>query len=326
MPTPEWEPLTPQAPAEDLKRFVKTYWIVPQETLSAYYDQGGASPALKTDQTVWYITRVEQRYLFGYCWGMIDGIPIVVQKFTASIQPDGQAEFFFYVQANSPATGRGTFDFEANKFTMQTMGGSLAHWSYMVQEKDLDKKLPGISWSISDVVTNYPPSGTCLCSGRPTPEWEVLTSQPATKALERFVNTYWIVPIETLQAYYDQDGAAPNLKTDQTLWYITRVEQNYLFGYCWGMIDGIPIVVQNFTASIQPDGQTEFYFYVRASSPVTGRGTFDFETNRFTMQTMGGGLVHWSYMVQQTDLDKKLPGISWSINDVLSYYPVPNSN
>jgi hypothetical protein len=165
--------LTPAPPAEDLKRFVDTYWIVPEETLRAYYDQDGAPPSLKTDQTVWYITRVEQRYLFGYCWGIIDGLPIVVQNITAGIQPDGQTEFFFYRQASSPATGRGTFDFETNKFTMQTMGGSLVHWSYMVQESDLGKKLPGISWSINDVLINYPPSSNAksacvvLCATNP---------------------------------------------------------------------------------------------------------------------------------------------------------------
>jgi hypothetical protein len=213
---------------------------------------------------------------------------------------------------------------------MQTMGGSLMHWSYMVQESDLDKKLPGISWSVHDVLINYPPSSNakseCVVSWGPPPEWEVLTSAPPSKDLERFVNTYWIVPTETLRAYYDQDGAPPSLKTDQTVWCITRVEQRYLFGYCWGIIDGVPIVVQNITASIQPDGQTEFFFYRQASSPATGRGTFDFETNKFTMQTMGGSLVHWSYMVQESDLDKTLPGISWSISDVLAYYPPPNSN
>merc|ERR1711879_1031143 len=212
-------------------------------------------------------------------------------------------------------------------FTMQTMDGSLMHWSYMVQESDLDKKLPGISWSINDMLANYPPSGTAmgarLCCGRPTPDWETLTPEPAAEDLERFANSYWIVPTETLRAYYNQNGAAPSLKTDQTVWYFTRVEQRYLFGYCWGIIDGAPIVVQNITASIQPDGQAEFFFYTQASSPARGRGTFDFETNKFTMQTMDGSLVHWSYMVQESDLDKKLPGISWSIDDVLTYYAVP---
>jgi len=90
----------------EVQAFAGTYWIVPQETLLAYTLSAGADPVPTTDQTIWYISAANQRYLQGWLWAFTSQLPSVgylanpMQLF-ASLRPDGTAAFTFYSRTSS---------------------------------------------------------------------------------------------------------------------------------------------------------------------------------------------------------------------------------
>eukprot|EP01084_Bolivina_argentea_P149602 261320_1 len=96
----------------------------------------------------------------------------------------------------------------------------------------------------------------------------------------------------------------PKACIEQTIWYIEKIDQRYMSGYTWKVIEDEPINTSPFIAYITPSGKTHFYF---GTSYITESiGEYDHINDQFMMETSNthtGRIVHWSYMKKQTDLN-----------------------
>jgi hypothetical protein len=150
--------------------------------------------------------------------------------------------------------------------------------------------------------------------------------------------TYWYVPTENLLAYgwqTDSPRATQSLD-DQTVWYIDRYENGYIFGKVVAEFVGHPPQCQYMIGSVTPSGQVYITFNSLQERPVgspsltTGFGQMVRADGdwAFSMQMASGSsslqVTHWAYMLQCTQSERcwtHLPGVDKSIDELLAACP-----
>merc|ERR1712048_28291 len=252
-------------------------------------DDQREAPIGVVDQTIWHFTKAGNGFLFGYVWRSLN-----------------------------------------NEFPQ-----NVVHWSFMVRETRLDKILPGTAFTINDIQKSFPlsslppsvpevegaPPGAVAMQPAPTPP---LVCVQAGSVSMPPSDSWYVVPNATLLAYQlpDDHRNGPIGVVDQTIWHFTKVENGFLFGYVWRSLNNeFPENVARILATLTHTGDVEFYFYESSKIVNFAKGKYDSLSDTFyDMQTSGGGssVVHWSWMVRETDLDKLLPGTTFSIDDILS--------
>lgn len=108
-------------------------------------------------QTVWWIQRAEQRFLFGYSWTLLsDEQEVRVRRLTMTLAPDSSVRACVYGDPKHPESGVGSFD--GKKFMMHFQSSDVEHWAQLQRATALDKQLPGCIVSIEELQRLYPAS------------------------------------------------------------------------------------------------------------------------------------------------------------------------
>lgn len=147
-------------------------------------------------------------------------------------------------------------------------------------------------------------------------------------------NTVWIVPYATLLAYEYLEGIHIPL-SDQTVWVINQVNEDYFFGDSYTALNGSPSSHRKIVGSITPKGDVYITFYplsddTQDTDIVNGIGTFKKHHGkyRFVMQMNSAqntltGLSHWSYMLSVKPKNyfyQHLPGLGISVPEFISQF------
>jgi hypothetical protein len=133
---------------------------------------------------------------------------------------------------------------------------------------------------------------------------------------------YWIVPPETLPAYiYNSNGQTKII--NQTVWKFTIVNNNYIFGDCYGSVanktfDNVVYTKFKIAGTITYNKQNVNINFTDSNNKTTiGLGILTLgnidKNSFFTMQMNTGDVMHWSYMIPIT-------------SDSLFYYNLPGTN
>merc|ERR1712048_875892 len=291
------------------------------------------------DQTIWHFTKIGNGFLFGYVWRSLNNeFPQNVSRILATQTPTGDVQFYFYLSSRFVNFAKGKYDSLNDTFyDMQTSGGgsSVVHWSLMVRETRLDKILPGTAFTINDIQKSFPLSSLppsvpevestppCAVAMQPAPTPPLVCVQAGSVSMPPS-DSWYVVPNATLLAYQlpDNHRNGPIGVVDQTIWHFTKVGNGFLFGYVWRSLNNeFPQNVSRILATMTHTGDVQFYFYLSSKIVNFAKGKYDSLNDTFyDMQTSGGGssVVHWSWMVRETDLVRTLPGTTFSIDDILA--------
>eukprot|EP00404_Azadinium_spinosum_P031240 CAMPEP_0180567162 /NCGR_PEP_ID=MMETSP1037_2-20121125/6458_1 /TAXON_ID=632150 /ORGANISM="Azadinium spinosum, Strain 3D9" /LENGTH=283 /DNA_ID=CAMNT_0022584233 /DNA_START=47 /DNA_END=894 /DNA_ORIENTATION=- len=140
----------------DLRILQNSYWYASPRSLVAFRHQADSGVEEVARQTVWWIERVEQRFLFGYSWDLLSDAEVVkVRRLTISVAPDQTTHVWAYNDPFRPLMGTGTYD--GKKFTVHMADGALAQWAHMVSARDLNRLLPGCTVSIKQLTQELYP-------------------------------------------------------------------------------------------------------------------------------------------------------------------------
>jgi hypothetical protein len=316
-----------------------SWYVVPSETLLAYQlpNNQRNGPTGIVDQTIWHFAEVGNGFLFGYVWRSSNNeFPQAVARILATLTHNGDIELYFYMSSKIVNFGKVKYNSSKDFFyDMQTTSGNIIHWSLMVRQLELDEILPGTTFTINDIVNKFPLSSLppaapevgvaphCAAALQPAHAAPLVCAQTGSVSMLSS-DSWYVVPNATLLAYQlpDDQRNGPIGVVDQTIWHFTKVENGFLFGYVWRSLNNeFPQNVSRILATMTHTGDVEFYFYMSSKIVNFAKGKYDSLNDTFyDMQTSGGGsnVVHWSWMVRETDLDRTLPGTTFSIDDILA--------
>lgn len=140
---------------------------------------------------------------------------------------------------------------------------------------------------------------------------------------KRLLNTTWVVPPETLEAYVYTDENKKRV-TDQTVWTISGYSNGYFFGDSYVALDGVNLLHTKLLGSVTPLGDVLIAFYSETSNTVSGYGKFTGKKFIMQMNTMGSiGVAHWSYMISVKPGDpfyQSLPSLGISVPTFISQF------
>jgi hypothetical protein len=148
-----------------------------------------------------------------------------------------------------------------------------------------------------------------------------------------FRNSTWVVPPQTLLAYFYNNGSVTPA-SDQTVWVTSNYNQGYFSGTAYTSLNNSILSKKYLIGSVTSDGKAYITFY--SGSPtstdlVTGIGVLNVKSSgqcSFTMQMNSGqngvsGLTHWSYMIPVNPGDvfyNNLPGTNMSVPQFLAQF------
>lgn len=142
------------------------------------------------------------------------------------------------------------------------------------------------------------------------------------KLSKQLLNTTWIVPTRTLEAYTYTNNVIVKV-ADQTVWTIDRYSNGYFFGDSYTAFDAVPTVHTKLLGSVTPFGDVLISFYSEDNN-VSGFGTFDgceFIMQMNTVSTINA--AHWSYMISVRPGDifyESLPSLGISVPTFISQF------
>lgn len=142
--------------------------------------------------------------------------------------------------------------------------------------------------------------------------------------VQNLQGSYWYSAPRSLVAFRHMANEEPEEVAHQTVWWIQRAEQRFLFGYVWELTSDVEAVrVRRLTITFAPDSSVQICMYGDPSKPTVAHGTFD--RRRFVLHVTESDLVYWAQMVMAQDLDRQLAGCTVSINHLIQLRPVPES-
>lgn len=151
------------------KRIENSTWLVPPNTLIAYYYDNGNTVQV-SDQTIWVINEFNEGYFFGDAYTSIDQTPTSHLKLIGSITPSGYVNITFYPTSGNylntdavKATGKFKIKDESPYFTIQIDAPEnnqfgLSHWTYMLRVNESDffyQHVPGENKSVPEFINQF---------------------------------------------------------------------------------------------------------------------------------------------------------------------------
>jgi len=158
----------------DLQVLRNSYWYAAPRSLVGFRNQVDTGPEPISCQAVWWVERVEQRFLLGYSWALhSDAEQVKVRRLAVSVAPDNTVHIWSYGggsggnNASDGFTGTGAWD--GKKFTVHVADGDLVQWAHMVRAVSLERTLPGCTVSIDQLANQLCPVPEALSQPSKSP-------------------------------------------------------------------------------------------------------------------------------------------------------------